>query len=512
MKSTACLGRREIKKVKDFSSRISALSQKQLVLLATQLRSQLDKLERDVREPIAVIGIGCRFPGGADTPEAFWQVLQNGVDVIQEIPPQRWDVDAFYDRNSQAPGKISTRWAGLIDRAAEFDAGFFGIAPREAISMDPQQRLLLEVAWEALERAGLSPAKLAGTQAGVFIGISGSDYYQLQLSEGYSKIDAYFASGNAHSVASGRLSYILGLQGPCLSVDTACSSSLVAVHLAVQSLRNAECDTALAGGVNLILSPEITIALSKAEMMAADGRCKAFDARADGFVRGEGCGVLVLKRLSYAVRDNNRILGLIRGTAINQDGRSNGLTAPNGPAQEAVIRSALANGGIQPQEIGYLETHGTGTALGDPIEVRALAAVLCRDRSFKDPLQIGSVKTNTGHLESAAGVIGLIKVMLALQNEEIPPHLHFKTPNPNIEWDELPIAVVTERKPWPVSERRRLAGVSSFGFSGTNAHVVLEEAPAKLPAAAVIERPVHLLTLSAKNEAALRDLSPGLRP
>ena len=489
--------------MKDFSRRIAGLSQKRLVLLATELRSRLDNLERKAREPIAITGVGCRFPGGVNDPDTYWQLLHNGVDAICEIPKQRWDVDAYYDKDVHAPGKICTRWAGLMDRIDQFDAPFFGIAPREALTMDPQQRILLETAWEALERAGIRADQLEGSQTGVFIGISGSDYYHLQLSGGDSNIDGYFASGNAHSVASGRLSYILGLRGPCLSVDTACSSSLVAVHLAVQSLRNHECHIALVGGVNMIMSPEITIALSKAEMMAFDGRCKAFDARADGFVRGEGCGVLVLKRLTDAVQNKDHVLALIRGSAINQDGKSNGLTAPNGPAQEAVIQQALENGNVRAEEIGYIEAHGTGTSLGDPIEARALGAVLGQNRSRKNPLWVGSVKTNIGHLESAAGIAGLIKIILALQNEEIPPHLHFDTPNPHIDWEHLPIRIPTQAVKWPAGDKPRMAGVSSFGFSGTNAHVVLEEAPVVRVESAPVDRPLHMLTLSARSTDAL---------
>ncbi|HEV2132162.1 MAG TPA: polyketide synthase, partial [Longimicrobiaceae bacterium] len=361
--------------MREFLERISQLDPKRLALLAAQLQSRVDAMEKARTEPVAIVGMACRFPGGADTPEAFWRLLQCGVDAIREVPAERWDVDALYDPDPDAPGKMSTRWAGLLERVDLFDAPFFGIAPREAASMDPQQRLLLELSWEALERAGLSAEKLVGSLTGVFVGISGSDYSQIHLRAGLESVDAYTASGSAHSVAAGRLSFVLGLQGPCFPIDTACSSSLVAVHQAMQSLRAGECRMALAGGVNLILSPETTIALSKSRMMAPDGRCKAFDARADGFVRGEGGAILVLKRLSDAEADGDSIVALIRGSAINQDGRSNGLTAPNGPAQEAVIRAALASGGVEPEQIGYVEAHGTGTSLGDPIEVQALAAV-----------------------------------------------------------------------------------------------------------------------------------------
>jgi acyl transferase domain-containing protein/SAM-dependent methyltransferase/NAD(P)-dependent dehydrogenase (short-subunit alcohol dehydrogenase family)/acyl carrier protein len=491
----------------DFSRRILGLSQKQLVLLATQLRSRLDDIENSAREPIAVIGIGLRFPGRANDPEFFWRLLRDRVDAVAEIPPERWDLDAWYDPDVQAPGKISTRWAGLVDGVDRFDAPFFGISPREALTMDPQQRLLLEVAWEALERAGISRERLAETRTGVFIGISGNDYSHRRLSEGVSEIDAYFASGNAHSIASGRLSYTLGLQGPSLSVDTACSSSLVAVHLAVQSLRNRECCAALAGGVNLILSPEITIALSKAGMMAPDGRCKAFDARANGFVRGEGCAVLVLKRLSDAIGEKDPILAVIRGSAVNQDGKSNGLTAPNGPSQEAVIRLAIESAGLRPEDIGYVEAHGTGTSLGDPIEASALARVF-GGRNPENRLWVGSVKTNIGHLEAAGGLAGLVKIILSLGHGEIPPQLHFEAPNPLIDWENAPFRISTDPVPWVGGEKPRVAGVSAFGFSGTNVHVVLEEAPAGLAEAVPeAERPLHLLALSASDGGSLGRLA-----
>ena len=317
-----------------------------------------------------------------------------------------------------------------------FDPEFFGISPREANSLDPQQRLLLEVTWEALENAGRTTKEIMGSLTGVFVGISGSDFYQLMVEAGQAGIDAYLASGSAHSIASGRLSYFLGAQGPSISIDTACSSSLVAIHLAIQSLRNGDCDLALTGGVNVILTPEATISLSRSKMMAPDGHCKTFDARADGFVRGEGCGMLVLKPLSQALSDHDRVLAIIRGSAVNQDGRSNGLTAPNGPSQEAVLRAALKNAGVKPGEVSYIETHGTGTALGDPIEVQALGRVYCQDRTA--PLMLGSVKTNLGHLESAAGVAGVIKTVLALQHQEIPPHLNLQQRSPYITWDEFP--------------------------------------------------------------------------
>jgi acyl transferase domain-containing protein len=489
----------------DLSQRIHQLSPKRLALVALELEERLEALERRRRDPIAIVGMACRFPGGADSPDAFWRLLRDGVDAIREVPRERWDVDALYDPNPDAPGRMSTRWGGFLDACDRFDPDFFGISPREAQSMDPQQRLLLEVAWEALEAAGIAPDLLHGSKSGVFVGICNNDYSQILLGRDRDSIDAYLASGNAFSVASGRLSYLLGLQGPSFSVDTACSSSLVAVHLACQSLRAGECDTALAGGVNLILAPETTIALSKAHMMAPDGRCKTFDAAANGFVRGEGCGVIVLKRLSDALAGGDRVLAVIRGSAMNQDGRSSGLTAPNGPSQESVVGAALQMAEVQPAEVDYVESHGTGTSLGDPIEARALGAALGTDRPAGRPLLIGSVKTNIGHLESAAGIAGLIKAVLALQHEEIPAHLHFHTPNPHIGWASLPVQVATSATPWPRGERRRIAGVSSFGFSGTNAHVVLEEAPVAERATGGAERPVHVLTLSARTPDALRD-------
>ncbi len=494
-----------------FLERVSELSPKRLALLALDLQSKLDAAARGTVEPIAIVGLGCRFPGGVDSPEAFWGLLQSGTDAIREIPASRWDVDALYDPDPDAAGKIATRWGGFIDDVDRFDAQFFGIAPREANSMDPQQRLLLEVSWEALEHAGYPPDGLAGSATGVFVGICNSDYYQLLLESDPTLIDAYLATGAAYSVCSGRISYLLGLQGPSLSIDTACSSSLVAVHLACQSLRRGECDLALAGGVNALLSPKSTMAASRARMMAADGRCKTFDAQADGFVRAEGGAVVVLKRLSDALVDGDRILAVLRGTASNQDGRSNGLTAPNGPAQVAVIRAALADAGIAPADVSYVETHGTGTALGDPIEARALGMALGPGRPADRPLMVGSMKTNLGHLEAAAGIAGLMKVVLALQNEEIPPHLHFTRPSPHIPWDELPLTVPTERTPWLAGDRPRIAGVSSFGFSGTNAHVIVEEAPTQPPARSEVERPQHLLALSAKTDVALRAVAERLQ-
>ena len=436
-------------------------------------------------QQIAIIGMGCRFPG-ANNPEAFWTLLENGKNAVSKC--DRWSGDDY---------------GGFIDDVDKFDPQFFGITPRETRSMDPQQRLLLEVSWSALENAAIAPNSLANSATGVFIGISSSDYHQLQQHYG-TELDAYTGTGNAHSIAANRLSYTLDLRGPSIGLDTACSSSLVAVHLACQSLRNGESELAIAGGVNLILSPELTQTFSLAGMIAADGRCKTFDGTADGYVRGEGCGVVILKPLDAALRDGDNVLAVVKGSAVNQDGRSNGLTAPNSLAQQAVIQSAIANAGIAPQDISYIEAHGTGTKLGDPIEVNSLKAVLNGDETC----YLSSVKTNIGHLEAAAGIAGLIKTVLCLQKETIPPHLHFNNLNPHIDLTDTPLAIPTQLTEWK-QDKPRVAGISSFGFGGTNAHIIVGDIPnvgiiheLSLP----INRPLHLLTLSAKNEPALRDL------
>ena len=478
---------------------------KRAIVELREMRSRLEEVERARTEPIAVVGMGCRFPGGADTPESFWRLLRQGVDAVTEVPPDRWDVDAFYDPDPDSPGRMYARHGSFLKDIDRFDPQFFGISPREAHGMDPQQRLLLEVAWEALEDAGQPADRLVESDTGVFVGISTNDYMMKGVD--ITSLDAHFGSGNAMSAAAGRLSYVLGLQGPSVSLDTACSSSLVAVHLACQSLRSGECGMALAAGVNFILNPYLHIMFCKARMLAPDGRCKTFDAAADGYVRGEGCGVVVLKRLGDAVADRSRILAIIRGTAVNQDGRSGGLTVPNGPAQEALIRRAVLASGVEPGQVGYVEAHGTGTSLGDPIEMRALGAALGPGRPRDRPLIVGSVKTNLGHLESAAGIAGLIKVVLSLEHGEIPPHLHLRQPNPHILWSELPIVVPTELAPWPAAYPRRIAGISSFGFTGTNAHLVVEAAPAPEPEEAEADRPLHLLTLSARREESLTALA-----
>ncbi|MBH8552330.1 SDR family oxidoreductase, partial [Nostocaceae cyanobacterium CENA357] len=466
----------------------------------------------DETDAIAIIGIGCRFPGAKD-PEAFWQLLQSGTDAIVEVPGDRWDIQQVYDAQPATPGKMNTRWGGFLEDVDQFDAGFFGISPREAESIDPQQRLVLEVSWEALENAGIAPQRLKGSQTGVFIGISTNDYARLQFNHP-TGTDAYFGTSSAFSITANRLSYLLDLRGPSWAVDTACSSSLVAVHQACQSLRQKESELALAGGVNLILTPELTIAFSQAQMMADDGHCKTFDASANGYVRGEGCGVVVLKRLGDAQRDGDNILGIIRGSAVNQDGRSNGLTAPNGPSQQAVVRQALEKAQVQPAQISYVEAHGTGTPLGDPIEVNSLKEVLKQGRTPSCSCWIGSVKTNIGHLEAASGIASLIKVVLALQHQEIPPHLHLQRLNPHIKLEGTGLAIPTEGQVW--TGESRFAGVSAFGFGGTNAHVILEESQEtnrqerqvrQEIRASEVERPKHLLSLSAKSEKALRELA-----
>ncbi len=453
------------------------------------LQSKLDTLERARSEPIAIVGLSCRFPGSRD-PEAFWDLLSEGIDAVTEVPHGRWNKEAYFDPDPAAPGKMHAPYGGFLDQVDLFDPAFFGISGREAESMDPQQRLLLEVTWEALENAGIATTNLRGSSTGVFIGITGSDYARLAIAGNSACLDVYAMTGGALNVAAGRLSYVLGLNGPAMVVDTACSSSLVAVHLACQSLREGECDLALAGGVNVLLTPEPFICFAKWGMMAPDGRCKTFDERADGFVRGEGCGVIALKRLSDALTAEDRVLAVIRGTAVNQDGASSGLTVPNGLAQQALIRAALKAARLQPHEVDYVEAHGTGTTLGDPIELEALAAALGKNRPEDRPLRVGSVKTNLGHLESASGIAGLIKVVLSMGREEIPRQLHFSKLNPRISLGRVPIEIPVKAIAWPRSERARIAGVSSFGFSGTNAHVILEEAPTarKLAATAGIAR------------------------
>nr|AIT55261.1 GulD [Pyxidicoccus fallax] len=473
---------------------LDSLSPEQRATLAELLSADAP---RKADEPIAIVGMAGRFPGARDLAE-FWSVLAEGRDAVSEIPPDRWNADALYDPDKDVPGKLATRWGGFVKDVDLFDAEFFGITPREAAAMDPQQRLFLETAWEALEDAGLPAASLARTQTGVFVGVSNSDYMWHQFPR-LDKVDAYASSGSAHCIIANRLSYLLDLTGPSVAVDTACSSSLVSVHLACQSLRNRECEAAIAGGVNAVLTPHLGVSLSKWGMMASDGRCKTFDARADGFVRGEGSGVLVLKRLADAEKAGDRVLAVILGSAVNQDGKTHGLTAPNGAAQQAVIRQALARAGLSPSQVSFLETHGTGTSLGDPIEVEAINEVF---GSRVERCVLGAVKTNIGHLEPAAGIAGLIKVVLALRHGLIPRNLHYQSMNPHLQLAPG-IELANEARPWKRDARPRFAGVSAFSFGGTNAHIVLGDAPAYAPPAESA-RPAQptLLPLSASQEGA----------
>ena len=485
---------------------------KRAYLALEKMESKLNALEYSRREPVAIVGMSCRFPGGADSPRLFWELLRGGVDAITEVPANRWSLEQFYDPDPNAPGKTYARWGGFVSGVDKFDPDFFRISPREAVSMDPQHRLLLQVSYEALENAGQVPEALVGSQTGVFVGIMTGDYVNLQFKLGDAgRIDAYTGTGQGWCFAAGRLSYALGLHGPCVALDTACSSSLVTVHLACQSLRAGECDVALAGGVNLMLSPEATICASKIRALSPTGRCRTFDAEADGYVRGEGCGVFVLKRLSKAVADGDHILALIRGSAVNHDGPSGGLTVPNGGAQRAVIRRALETARVRASEVSYVEAHGTGTPLGDPIEVRALMAVLGEGRMPEQPLALGSVKTNIGHLEPAAGAASLMKVVLSLQHGEIPPTLHLKKLNPHIAEGAFPLVFPSAPLAWPTGGVRRVAGVSAFGLSGTNAHVVLEEPPTPAAVEEDAPAPPYLIPLSARTPEALRELAGAYR-
>lgn len=454
-------------------------------------------------EPIAIVGIGCRFPG-AENPASFWKLIRDGGDAIADVPPSRWDLDRYYDTDGSKPNKANTRWGGFLENIDRFDPQFFGISPREATLIDPQQRLLLEVAYEALEDGGQIPANLAGTQTGVFIGIGTHDYsilmWQQPVNEGLATI------GTGNCIAANRISYAFDLKGPSLAVDTACSSALVAVHLACQSIWHGESTMALAGGVNILLLPTITVSFSKGGFMSPDGRCKSFDDRANGYVRSEGAGIVVLKPLSQARADGDSIYAVIRGSAVNQDGTTNGIASPNPQAQEAVLREAYRQAAIDPSQVQYIEAHGTGTTVGDRIELQALGAVASPNRPQGDYCAIGSVKTNIGHAETAAGIAGLIKVALALKHQQIPPSLHCQQPNSSVPWQQLALRVQQQLTPWYRGANPAIAGVNSFGFGGTNAHVVVEEA-ATTKKRRSSDRPFHLFTLSAKNFNALRDLA-----
>ncbi len=474
-------------------------------------------------EPIAIIGIGCRFPG-ADSPEDFWQLLRRGKQAVTSVPPERWPVETYYDPNPDAAGKMSSAQGGFLSGVDQFDAAFFGIRDEEAQHIDPQQRLFLEVAWEALEHASIAPLNLGGSATGVFTGLCTIDYHRL-LYRNADCIGPHSGTGTTMSITANRLSYLLDLRGPSMAVDAACSSSLVAVHLACQSLRSQESNLCIAGGVNLILSPDSMISSSQTGLLSAQGACRPFDAQADGYVRGEGCGVVVLKRLADAQADGDPVLAVIRGSAINQDGLSNSLTAPNGLAQQALIRRALEIGDVSAKDIDYVEAHAVGTPLGDAIEFKALKQVLMEGRSH--PCRIGSLKPNIGHLEAASGIAALIKVVLSLHHESIPPQLNFEQANPYVNFDGTLFEIAKAEQPWPRSPRPRIAGVSTFGFGGTNAHLVVAEAPVdqaverspsrlnSLESIEIDDSPVeqpfqrshHLLTITAKSESALRHLA-----
>ncbi|MEO1559581.1 MAG: type I polyketide synthase [Cyanobacteria bacterium J06632_19] len=488
--------------------KIQQLSPLQRAALA--LRKLDQKFNNILHEPIAIIGMGCSFPGGANTPEKFWELLQGNTSAREEIPSERWNIDEYYDPERETAGKIVTRYGHFVKSVDQFDPEFFGISPRESAAIDPQHRLLLEVSWQALERAGQKIERLSALAVGVFVGNDGHDYEQLMQEhlqqEPNSSLAIYTGTGNSISSAAGRLAYTFGFTGPTVTIDTACSSSLVAIHQACNSLRLRECEMAIAGGVKLHLTPEGYILTSRVGMISPDGLCKTFDISANGYARGEGCGMIVLKPLSKAKEDGDQILALIRGSAVNQDGPSSGLTVPNGQSQQKLIKQALKQAQIEPAEISYLEAHGTGTSLGDPIEVNAAVAVLGQERPLEQPLWVGAVKTNIGHLEAAAGVSGLIKVVLSMQHQQLPAHLHLQEPNPKIDWQPW-LKVPQALTPW-LAPKGRFAGVSSFGFTGTNAHVVLSEAPDDISIPrGEYERPVHLLQLSAKNEQALLELA-----
>ena len=500
----------------ELAQRLASLSPAQRQLLEKRLAEK-----KATAEPIAVVGMSCRFAGARNLAE-FWNVISQGIEATGEVPPDRWDVDALYDPTGTESGKMSTRWGGFVDDIDQFDPAFFGIAPREAARMDPQQRLLLEVAWETMENAGLPADRMAGTKTAVFVGIGGTDYSKVpaQFVDYFHHIDAHVGTGNALSIASNRISYIFDFHGPSASVDTACSSSSLAIHLAVESLRRGEATAALAGGVNAIITPETTIAFSKARMLSPDGKCRPFDAGANGYVRGEGCGLILLKKLSDAQRDGDAIIGVIRATSVNQDGRTSGISAPNGESQKQCIRAAHRQAGVTADDFGYIEAHGTGTPLGDPIEMQSLGEIFRSRSGNQPPLHVSSVKANIGHTETVSGVAGLIKTLLLMQHNTFAPQVHFESLNPHIQLEGSRIVIPTQLTPWP-ADVNRLAGISSFGFGGTNTHIIVEAPPAQAPQSNVAatslatgngqaayadessSEPFHLLKLSGRASSAI---------